>query len=97
MRLTVLAWCLYPVVWILAEGTGTISSNGEAIFYTVLDVIAKTGFGFIITTAKRNTLKQVQAAGFKLLNTEAAFLEKLETAVKGVAAAVGVVNGSSGL
>jgi len=96
MRLTVLAWCLYPVVWILAEGTGTISSNGEAIFYTVLDVIAKTGFGFIISTSKRNTLQQVQAAGFKLLNTEAAFLEKLEKAVKGAITAV-VKGGSSDL
>ena len=96
MRLTVLAWCLYPVVWILAEGTGTISSNGEAIFYTVLDVIAKTGFGFIISTSKRNTLQQVQAAGFKLLNTEAAFLEKLEKAVKGAITAV-AKGGSSDL
>jgi bacteriorhodopsin len=46
--LTALAWFLYPIVWILAEGTGALSSTGEAIFYMILDVIAKSGFAVII-------------------------------------------------
>merc|ERR1711937_224079 len=66
MRLTVTAWALYPVVWILAEGTGTISANGEAIFYTVLDIISKAGFGAIIVTMRRNSFAQTVAAGWKM-------------------------------
>merc|ERR1711990_388541 len=66
MRLTVTAWALYPVVWILAEGTGTISANGEAIFYTVLDIISKAGFGAIIVSARRNSYAQAIAAGVKM-------------------------------
>merc|ERR1712226_496050 len=66
MRLTVTAWSLYPVVWILAEGTGTISANGEAIFYTVLDIISKAGFGFILVTMRRNSFAQTVAAGWKM-------------------------------
>merc|ERR1712226_1468693 len=68
MRLTVTAWALYPVVWILAEGTGTISANGEAIFYTILDIISKAGFGFILVTSRRNSYAQAIAAGFKFKN-----------------------------
>jgi len=96
MRLTVLAWSLYPVVWILAEGTGTISSNGEAIFYTVLDVIAKSGFGLIISTAKRNSLKQVVGAGYKLQNNDAAYVDKLEADAKGTSTSI-TQSGSSNL
>merc|ERR1712232_1155121 len=33
-----------PHVWFLVDGTGTISANGEAVFYTVLDLISKAGF-----------------------------------------------------
>merc|ERR1712083_234798 len=66
MRLTVAAWTLYPVVWILAEGTGTISANGEAVFYTVLDLISKAGFGIIIVTMRRNSFAQTVAAGWKM-------------------------------
>merc|ERR1711934_223713 len=53
-----------PVVWILAEGTGTISANGEAVFYTVLDLISKAGFGIIIVTMRRNSFAQTVAAGW---------------------------------
>jgi len=68
MRLTVAAWSMYPIVWILAEGTGTISANGEAIVYTVLDIISKAGFGFLISTMKKNRYQQLVAAGFRLLD-----------------------------
>ena len=49
--LTVVAWFLYPVVWILAEGTAKISVTGEAIFYAVLDFIAKGVFGWFIVNS----------------------------------------------
>jgi len=44
--LIVISWFFYPIVWILAEGTGTLSANAEAILYTVLDIIAKSGLGW---------------------------------------------------
>lgn len=44
--LIVISWFFYPIVWILAEGTSTISANAEAILYTVLDIIAKSGLGW---------------------------------------------------
>ena len=46
--LTVLAWFLYPIVWIFAEGTNKLSVTGEAITYTILDLIAKGVFGWFI-------------------------------------------------
>merc|ERR1711990_505927 len=82
MRLTVTAWALYPVVWILAEGTGTISANGEAIFYTILDIISKAGFGFILVPARRNSYAQAIAAGFKFKNNNN-FTQAIEDLVIG--------------
>lgn len=48
MNLTVLSWIGYPIVWAIAEGGENICANGEAIAYTVLDIISKSFFGFII-------------------------------------------------
>ena len=48
-QLTVVTWSMYPIVWILADGTDTLSVTGEAICYAVLDVIAKGIFGWFIT------------------------------------------------
>merc|ERR1719486_423695 len=50
--LTSFFWTMYPVVWILAEGTSTITSDQETILYTVLDIIAKSVFGIIIVCAR---------------------------------------------
>jgi len=46
--LTVLAWFCYPLVWIFAEGTNMLSVTGEAITYTILDLISKGVFGWFI-------------------------------------------------
>jgi len=51
-NLTIAAWFFYPIIWICAEGTDVLSSNGEAIAYTVLDVIAKAVMGWFIITAE---------------------------------------------
>jgi len=51
-NLTAIAWFCYPIVWILAEGTGTLSADGEAIIYTVLDIIAKALLGLLIISSK---------------------------------------------
>ncbi|CAN5837197.1 bacteriorhodopsin [soil metagenome] len=47
-------WTLYPIVWILsAEGFGFIGSTFEAVCYTVLDVVAKVGFGLLAASTLR--------------------------------------------
>jgi len=48
MNLTVMTWIVYPIIWILAEGTETISVEGENIAYTVLDILSKSVFGWIL-------------------------------------------------
>jgi bacteriorhodopsin len=52
VAITFCTWIIYPVVWILAEGTGTICAQAEAICYTVLDIIAKSVFGFVLCSAR---------------------------------------------
>merc|ERR1712225_209591 len=47
-------WFLYPIAWGLSEGGNVISPDSEAIFYSVLDVLAKPGFGMILLWAHRN-------------------------------------------
>ncbi|KAJ3339436.1 Opsin Rh1 [Gonapodya sp. JEL0774] len=44
--LTLILWTIYPVVWVLAEGTNTISLELEVGLYALMDVSAKAGFGF---------------------------------------------------
>merc|ERR1711975_64299 len=46
--LTIITWTLYPVVWILAEGTHTLSPNMEVVCYTVMDLLSKSVFGLIL-------------------------------------------------
>jgi len=50
--LTVLTWTLYPVVWYLAEGSGTISVDNEVLAYVFLDLCSKSLFGFVLLTSK---------------------------------------------
>ena len=52
--LTALLWTLYPVAWGLSEGGNVISSDGEAVFYGVLDMLAKPGFGALLLWGHRN-------------------------------------------
>ena len=51
-------WTAYPIVWILAgTGFGVLSSGFEGMFYTILDVVAKVGFGFL----SLNTLEKLES------------------------------------
>jgi bacteriorhodopsin len=80
--LLIIVWSLYPIVWILAEGTGVISSNGEAIFYTVLDVIAKSAFGYLIAFASKNSMANLKRSKTKLNKSDDTYLKALDTAMK---------------
>jgi bacteriorhodopsin len=65
--LTILAWTCYPIIWILAEGTGVLSSTGEAIAYTVLDLISKAVFGAFVVTSHRYKLSEITDVEFELV------------------------------
>jgi len=41
-------WMLYPICWALCEGGNVISSDSEAVFYGILDFIAKPIFSFLL-------------------------------------------------
>jgi bacteriorhodopsin len=50
-------WTAYPIVWILANtGFNVISSTTESACYTILDIAAKVGFGFLAL----NSLQQLE-------------------------------------
>jgi len=59
--LTIVLWCLYPLVWIVAEGARLVSPSLEAFLYMLMDVSAKCVFGFIIVQA-RPALEAIQGA-----------------------------------
>jgi bacteriorhodopsin len=52
--LTIFVWFLYPVAWGLSEGGNVIHPDSEAIFYGILDIIAKPVFGFLLLFGHRN-------------------------------------------
>jgi bacteriorhodopsin len=50
--LTCITWTAYPIVWVVGEGSSLISADAEAIAYCVLDVTAKSVFGYLIISAR---------------------------------------------
>mmetsp|Transcript_6258 Transcript_6258/g.10785 ORF Transcript_6258/g.10785 Transcript_6258/m.10785 type:complete len:277 (-) Transcript_6258:403-1233(-) len=40
-------WIAYPVIWVIGEGTRSISVDAEVLLYAILDVLTKTIFGAI--------------------------------------------------
>jgi len=60
-RLTIVMWTLYPVSWVLSEGTDVLGPNAVCLMYCILDVISKCVFGFIIV-ANRAALESIYNA-----------------------------------
>lgn len=52
--LTLVVWFFYPIAWGLCEGGNLLHPDSEAIFYGVLDIIAKPVFGFLLLMGHRN-------------------------------------------
>jgi len=52
--LTIFLWFLYPIAWGLSEGGNVIAPDSEAIFYGILDALAKPGFGMLLLWGHRN-------------------------------------------
>jgi len=52
--LTALLWVCYPIAWGVAEGGNIIAPDSEAVFYGVLDFLAKPIFGALLLWGHRN-------------------------------------------
>jgi bacteriorhodopsin len=51
---TMFLWFLYPIAWGLSEGGNVIAPDSEAVFYGILDALAKPGFGALLLWGHRN-------------------------------------------
>jgi len=51
---TIFLWFLYPIAWGLSEGGNVIAPDSEAIFYGILDILAKPVFGALLLWGHRN-------------------------------------------
>jgi len=51
--LTSFLWILYPIAWGLCEGGNVIAPDSEAVFYGILDLLAKPVFGAILIFGHR--------------------------------------------
>ncbi|KAK0267139.1 hypothetical protein LTR91_008935 [Friedmanniomyces endolithicus] len=51
--LTAFLWILYPIAWGLCEGGNVIGCDGEAVFYGILDLMAKPLFGALLIWGHR--------------------------------------------
>ncbi|KAH7126569.1 hypothetical protein B0J11DRAFT_280887 [Dendryphion nanum] len=52
--LTALLWIVYPIAWGVCEGGNIIAPDSEAVFYGVLDFLAKPIFGALLIWGHRN-------------------------------------------
>ncbi|KAI9709385.1 MAG: hypothetical protein M1812_007721 [Candelaria pacifica] len=52
--LTIFLWFLYPIAWGLSEGGNVIAPDSEAVFYGILDFLAKPCFGALLLWGHRN-------------------------------------------
>lgn len=51
---TIFLWFLYPIAWGLSEGGNIIAPDSEAVFYGILDIMAKPVFGALLLWGHRN-------------------------------------------
>ena len=55
-NLILVAWAVYPVVWLVGtEGAGIVNLYVETLLFMILDVTAKVGFGFILLRSRAIT------------------------------------------
>jgi hypothetical protein len=50
---TIFLWFLYPIAWGLSEGGNVIAPDSEAVFYGILDILAKPVFGALLLWGHR--------------------------------------------
>ena len=74
-NILIVLWFCYPIVWILGpEGFRVLSPGFETLCYTVLDVSAKVGFGWIVVSANNETLAQASNSS-KIMETAHSYME----------------------
>jgi bacteriorhodopsin len=100
---TIGLWFLYPIAWGVCEGGNVISSDSEAVFYGVLDVLAKPVFSFLLLWGHRNIDiarlgLHVRSADESPLRdgTHGAHHEKGQNGVSNGGTATGVNDGTTG-
>lgn len=100
LLLTVL-WTLYPIAWGLADGSNTISPDGEMVFYGVLDLLAKPVFALFHMFALRKCnysslhLKSGKFSDYEdLAGNHARAIEAGKASEAGLAGSNGTVNGT---
>lgn len=85
--LTAFLWTLYPIAWGLSEGGNVISPDGEAVFYGVLDFLAKPCFGALLIWGHRNIDPAVLGLDIKDYDDETIVHEKRKPIAEGPATA----------
>ncbi len=69
-------WFIYPIVWILgAEGFRVLNVETETACYAILDVLAKVGFGLILTSASQDVLAQASNSE-RILETAHSYIDE---------------------
>lgn len=71
-------WFLYPIAWGVSEGGNVIHPDSEAVFYGILDVIAKPVFSFILLWGHRNIDMNTLGVGVPAIGQAAARLHEDE-------------------
>jgi len=52
--LLAIVWTIYPILWLLGtEGFNVIGITGEVATFTIIDLIAKVGFGFLLLSNRK--------------------------------------------
>ena len=72
---TIFLWFLYPIAWGISEGGNVISSDGEAIFYGILDVLVRLNIALI--TISNNHRPNQSSELFSCGDTETSTLPDL--------------------
>ncbi|KAI9740076.1 MAG: ion channel activity [Claussenomyces sp. TS43310] len=90
---TIFLWFIYPISWGVSEGGNLIPPDSEAIFYGVLDILAKPCFGALLLWGHRNIDPAILGLHIRDYDDEIVVDEK---AHHGVGAAAAPTNGLTG-
>lgn len=72
----IVLWFAYPIVWILgAEGFRVLNTDVETACYAILDLCAKVGYSFVLTSASQDVLAQASNSD-RILETAHAYMDE---------------------
>ncbi len=75
-NILIVLWFCYPIVWMLgAEGFRVLSVEAETACYAILDLCAKVGFGFVLTSASQDVLA-LASNSERILETAHSYMEE---------------------